>query len=252
MPSVTEILAWNQCHYLHHLRYVRRLEQLERPERLAIGSAVHDTFADVLTGKVSLGQYEGVAEAHYRSYLVGLSNIEELVNRNLSRITGALKRVPWATLGNGWKSETRLTVTLDTLAITGKPDLYRVTPDVIDIVEVKTTDHDPLDYILFNPQHRYYGVLLDELYPGRVVQFVYLCLSDRTCKTHDPLLLSRGVLDNSRSTLVDLVGKVGTDATPNEGWWCNNCEMKEICEQRIMTGSGEQVIANDFVVREHR
>lgn len=248
MPSVTEILAWNQCHYLHHLAYVRNLARLERPANLAIGAATHAAIGELLTNG---GERAAVAEAKYRAELTAHEDLEGLVARNLGRITRTIGKFPFDDFrGGDWRLEERLEVVLDGQTIIAKPDLYRKRDGIIDIVEIKGSENEPLSYLLFNPQHRYYGVVLDALNPGNLIQFTYVCLTERGCKTHEPFVFTRAALDKSRALLIQYCREMAIESSvPNEGWWCRYCDFKDVCEERIAHGSGEEIIARDFAPR---
>lgn len=257
MTSITEIQAWQLCRYKHYLQYERRLEPVGGNPLMISGRALHGAIELVLSGTVP---QDAVTIA-----LGSESTGEDQFKRFYNGVERALERVPKWVFEHEWVSEELFEHTLDVgiagiqdddVTIRMKPDLYRVTDDTVDLVEIKTTARDPGDYLLNNPQHEWYGLGLTARYPGKVVQFQYICAPtgerDKVPIEHVPWIFTKRRMQESEEELVLAVKEMrqGRAAATNRGWWCGSCDFNKVCKARITGGNVEDVISSEYKERE--
>lgn len=269
--SVTELIDWQDCHRKWAFRHDRRLEPIERPANLATGTVVHETIGAMLK-MIDSGTSSDAAMAHGITFLAKRSlqrefyasdDAEAKVAKYLPGVQRALEKCPPWLLTPGWSIEDTLGISirlmkgggLASIELVGRPDLYRLSDDgsVVDLVEVKTTDNDPLDYLLWNPQHRYYAAMLQVKYPKAVVRFRYLCLPTQgRFKDHTPWLLTAQALANSMAVLQARCWSWASSSPwtamlePNEAARCKWCDFKDVCASDITGGSMEAVLTDRF------
>lgn len=248
---VSELLSWKHCHRQHHFQYVEQLEQLDRPINFASGTAVHKTIEAIVRKEVTLAASNGYAENYLREEFVGRDNVEVLVKKYLPGVINAISKAPNLINEGEWHVEERIERDCGDVVITGHPDMYRIHDNTVDLVEIKTTDNHPLDYLLFNPQHRYYGVMLSEMYPDCVVQFTYVCLptQGKASQLHSPWVFTTAQIDAARREMVETIEEIGRDSKPNYTKGCSYCEYNEICMSMITGSSGEGVKMEKFARR---
>lgn len=259
--SVSEIQAGQLCQYKHYLAYERRLEPLGRDPRMASGSAVHATVATLLTDRTA--DTESVARAALEDEFRTDPYGDESVARFLPGVLRAVKRVPdWVWAKDDWHVEELFEYTPPTvtppLVVRMKPDLYRVTETTVDIVEIKTTARDPLDYLLSSPQHEWYGLGLADRYPDKLVRFQYVCVPtgerDKVPFGHTPWVLTKQRLAAAREELI--VAAEGLRraflAPRNRGFWCPSCPFFPVCTAHVTGGDTEDVIQSLYREREPR
>ena len=262
--SVTEILAWRHCRQLWDYRYRRRLKSQDVPPQLASGTSVHSTIQAVLGGSVKREDMGAWAESSFREQVLQRTDLDADVKKYLPGVQRALSKVPeWVWEGQ-WHVEEKLTHIFpvgvakqseDLLEVVGVPDLYSYNDGLLTIVEFKTTDTDPLEFLLWNPQHRYYAALLSYVYPGAVTVFRYVCLP--TGKSvdmvdHMPYTLTKAALRQAEEEMLRGAVEVGEgDTVPNYSRACSFCEYKDIDTIRVQGGDYEEAIKEGFVRRPH-
>ena len=254
--SVTAVQAFQLCRLKHHFQYDRRLVPMSRNPLMASGTVVHEMVADRLTenpeakpaGELLANQFptDPYADEKVKKYLPG-------VLRAMDRIP------PHLYTGGEWVSEKMMEYqpTPD-ITVRMKPDLFRVTDETIDLVEIKTTDKDPIDYLLTSPQHEWYGLGLADEYPGRLVTYEYVCIPvgerAKVPLRQQPWIFPLRRMEESKQELVEAVDEMGSGTKPsaNRGWWCMSCDFNLICKARVTGGDTEGVIKNSYRERKRR
>lgn len=260
--SVSEITTWQLCHYKWALQYRRRLQPRERNVLMASGSALHESVEAILKGEASLENRNEVAEQRLFAQFPNDPYADEKMTKYLPGVIRGLSRIPAEIWEMGdWHVEELFTYHTYTddgdLSVRMKPDLYREGDDVVTIYEIKTTDHDPVDYLLTSPQHEWYGLGLDQKYEGRkLISFIYLCIPvgerAKVPPPQMPYMFSRRRMGESLEELRLGTRGLGEDEHPNRGWWCNHCDFKAVCTARVTGGSTEDVIQTQYEERPRR
>ena len=110
----------------------------------------------------------------------------------------ALDKVPqWVWNVPNWHIEEDLTAMVGDVPMHGRPDLWRkVNEDdlyeIIELWDIKTTEHDPMDYVLWNPQLRTYAAALSQAHNMTVVYRVLTLPTDqkKPHRTSPPLVFT--------------------------------------------------------------
>lgn len=278
--SVSELLAWRKCPRAHSFHYVENRRSRIRPVAQASGSAVHRTVQALTLGAVPHvpEDVRGFAEAVLREELQNDEDIntEGLVKRYLPGVCNAVQKVPAWFWESDWQCEARidwrpsaedvLNAEASFLAgrvdIFGHVDRYRVLSDSVDIIDLKTQGLDTrtepsealLNYMLWNPQVRYYAAILQAMHPDKVVRYKYVVVPTQTKSIADygwwPLTEQAAL--SARNEMVqaaDAIGQRGP-AYPNYSRACEYCEYRPVCEVIIAGGDGYRLLDEEFVPRE--
>ena len=254
--SVTAIQSYQLCKLKWHFQYERRLTPLSTNPLMASGTVVHEMVADRLTENSEAKPAEELLTNQFPTDPYA----DEKVKKFLPGVMRAMDRIPpHLYTGGEWVSERMLEYQpTPTIVVRMKPDLYRVTDDTIDLVEIKTTDKDPIDYLLTSPQHEWYGLGLADEYPGRLVTYEYVCIPvgerAKVPIRQQPWPFSLRRMEESKAELVEAVEEMDSGVKPsaNRGFWCNNCDFNLICKARVTGGDIEDVIKGSYTERPHR
>lgn len=288
--SVSELLTLQRCKRAWHFAHQRRLEPLERPHMLASGSAVHATVARIAAGLAAGSSREHELEYAMDTFaefaLVREFELDDYADAKVAKLLPGVKRavakLPAWFFKQGWQVEVPLSLIVPVRApiagvapytieveVRGRADLVggldTVPVDDIILVEAKTTKHDPLEYLLWNPQHRFYGLMLAEAHPQAVITFRYLCLpTDQTKKApeHMPWVFTEVQMQAARSNLVRLVrdwmlyqregGAAQAMESPSESSACAWCDYAPLCTTILTGGDVQDVVKERFKVKRER
>lgn len=252
--SVTEVQAFQLCKLKHHFQYERRLTPLSRNPLMASGTVVHEMVADRLTENPEALTAEELLANQFPTDPYA----DEKVKKFLPGILRAMDRIPpHLYTGGEWVSEKMMEYQpTPNITVRMKPDLFRVTDGTIDLVEIKTTDKDPIDYLLTSPQHEWYGLGLADEYPGKLVTYEYVCIPvgerAKTPLRQQPWTMPQRRMDESKVELVEAINEMDSGIKPsaNRGFWCGSCDFKNICTTRITGGDIEHTIETMYNKRE--
>lgn len=243
--SASELNAWRSCRLRHHYSYGEGLALPEKGPMLASGTAVHGAVEAVLKGEIPYDLSAAKAEEILRDNLAGRDDLEVAVKKYLPGAVRALSRMPKWAIEPGWQVEELIEWTWPEHDITlfGFPDMYRVEDDHIIIGELKSTSNTrkvPSDYFLFNPQHRYYAVVLSKLYPDKPIFVKYAVV--HTGKTGPRLqqgewLMKKRALAQAEQEILATAGEIGKlPVVPSYTNACGYCDFKPLCAAAITGG----------------
>ena len=265
--SVSELLTWRHCQRQHSFAYGDRIEPKIKNEFMASGSAVHKAIEKtLLVLRDSPRRYEAeeilsLCEQYGREELEVQFEFderpEEKVERYIKGVEHALSVAPaelWDTTAAEYHIEEPLSLQLTpTLAVHGRPDLYRVTDEKVELLEFKTTESPALKYLLWNPQHRIYAMILSTMYPEKVVTFQYYCVPTRgkMPKLDIPWVATNKRNDATWKYLIQLLSEM--EATQNLGFSspnftrsCDFCQFNPLCATIETGGDLEQAKQEGF------
>lgn len=263
--SATSIQDYRKCPRFYKYRYVDRLKVPPSPNMVS-GSVVHRVIEDWLGENID-------RSIPVEAYVQGLLIMEfghhddawGQAKKYLPGVMRALSKVPEWVWERTWHVEqlmeweyrdvccagcmgtgtgTAHTPVCKAVTVRMKPDLWSEHDSIIDIVEFKTTERNPLDYLLFNPQHWYYGVALAQEHPDTFIRFRYVCLPTTTKRAveHIPWAFTVNALAQAREELVQGATNTGSADWRNRGFWCSTCEFKELCAVALTGGDEEGMI----------
>lgn len=276
----SELILNDDCSLARHYKYTRRLRPRTegRSPTLASGTAVHYTvehFCRNYGGSVpEIGDLSAHAEECLRDEF---RNDDDGGEKNVKRFTPgvvrALKRIPeWIWLWPDWRVEQDISGTfhgeqcipqvgglgfepLD-VELHGRTDMFRFTDGegapTLEIVDIKTTANDPLDFLLWTPQLRMYAAILAQLYPDRLIVYQYLCVPTgvRDSVPHSaPFIFTQSAHERTVADILRMARKLGVEPEPREARRCSWCEYRHACIARITGGDVESLIKEVYVER---
>ena len=278
--SHSQMESWQKCRMKWNYRYNVNIELPTQSPPLASGKAVHTVLEEALAGNIETDDVLPLAEAALEYEFRGREDPQELVDKYLPGVVRALSRVPaWAYNYSDWHIEEEVEHTyycadhcnnndnteIDACQVCfrfhGFIDLYRVTDDAIELVDIKSSSKElnHTDLMLYNPQLRYYAVMLRYMYPGLPIFVRYITVTTaaraKPAVEHEPWLLTDKLLDKTEKMLVELGSEVGDQPIlPNYGTFnCGWCEYNKICIPTVMgIRGGESAAIDEFYVERER
>jgi len=262
--SPSELLSYNDCARQWYFKYDKRLRLREyRPSPpLASGIAVHYVVETLCRDFPQ--QLPVPADVRIRAEDSLLSTFDShpqqgaQVKKFLPGVLRALVKVPDEIWLSDWVLEQDIQGVFanDEIEVTmrGRPDMFRlVGTNRLEIVDLKTTAAEPLEYMLWNPQLRWYAAILAQQYPERLLFYRYQCLPTQGEKPapQSPPWPFTG--RQHQGAIVDILKKAEAlhpDITEaRESRNCNYCDFNPIC-QAIIGGADPTGVAKElFYVR---
>ena len=270
ITSPSQLILNDDCSLANHFKYTRRLyvPSLKRWPSLASGTAV-SYVAEHLLGEGGKATPPGQSdvEALARECLEdefksdddgGAANLKKF----LPGVIRAVKRIPEWVWQAEWHVEEEVVghFPVDDLEVVLKcrPDIFRLFTDqegveVLEIVDFKTTDYNPLDFMLWSPQIRMYAATLKQHYPTRLIQYRYLCLpttpSDKSAPWSPPFIFTAATHDKTVKDILRLARKLRLAPEPRYSRRCSFCDFQGVCTTSVTGGDPESYIASELKVR---
>ena len=256
--SPSQLETFTDCALKHKYRYGRKLRPIEEkiPPNLASGRAVH-TCIEWAFALTNPSKIVGETNLHRAALAIDLSD-EVVVKKYMPGVQRALSHIPDWVWEAKWHVEEGVSISLGQgNELGGRPDLWRVVEDelqpYVQILDIKTTDHDPLDYVLWSPQLRMYAMMLSATYPELPIEYQYLCVptSTKPAKISAPRIFTRRALALTSQQVYGTIRKVEqSDASPREGRHCAYCDYNIICRARITGADVEGTIKDFYAAKE--
>ncbi len=233
---------------------------LAKPEQaiyLASGKAIHSTMEAIIKKEIPFSLKHEKAEQILRENLEWRDDIDEQVTKFFPGTQRALERIPDWVWEEDWMVEQEIeaewkvniqTKHMHDVCLFGIPDLVVVKKDdCILLAELKSTSNTskvPLDYMLFNPQHRYYSVIIRKIYGDDLPIYVRYGVV-HTGKSGNSMtsewLMKTSILDLAESHMVAAAREIGElPIVPFYSGACGFCDYKELCVPDI-TGARDKV-----------
>ena len=275
VTSPSELILADDCSRARNLKYGRRLRpaQDKRSPTLASGTAVHYAVELICRNYggiqpdeadlVALGE-ECLADEFRNDDDGGTANVKKF----LPGVTRALSRIPkWLWAGD-WLPERDLVGYFDsvnkfdepwlTVELHGRPDLYRIINDeapTVEIIDVKTTETDPLQFLLWSPQLRMYAAMLAQTYPEHLIVYRYVCVPTgvKSVVAEAPaFIFTPESHEKTVTDIIDMSLKLGSVDRPRYSRRCSWGEFAPICTASITGADPEGIIEELYTVREER
>ena len=272
--SPSELETWVDCSLKWYYRYSRRLHPNDDivGGPLVSGRTVHAVVEACLKEKVEWTPYmlnRALVNATDSNANLEIVNVDipkrhidtyKRVRKYALGVERALDKVPqWVWNEPNWHIEQDLNAMVGDVHVHGRPDLWRFVDDdlynIIELWDIKTTEHDPMDYVLWNPQLRLYAAALAQAHDKTVVYRVLTLPTDqkKPHRTSPPLLF----LEEAHQRLIGQVTRAAREIAegtiiPREGRHCNFCDFKDVCMTRIFGFDTEGFIADNYTVKERK
>jgi hypothetical protein len=285
--SPSELTMNDDCSLARDYRYVRGLRPREekRSPTLASGTAVHYAVEHFTRNYPQTvpddDDVEALALECLRAEFMGDDDEGE---KNVKKFTAGVKRavgrIPEWVWKAEWVPERDVSATFYfpctnfgadkmefancpqclEVELHGRPDLYRtwMTEEdvpVLEIVDVKTTETDPLSFVLWTPQLRMYAAMLFDEVPGAVIQYRYVC-TPTAASAKPPVPPAVIFTSQSHARTVSEIGmyakKLLVEAEPRYSRRCDWCDYKKACAIHITGGDVEGILKEEYSTREER
>ena len=261
--SPSELATWNDCQRKWHYRYDARIEPIDqsRPAPMASGQAVHfvvETICRDFPNEIPTQEdmklrardcLEHEFENNYEP--------EKQVAKYLPGVLRALNKIPNWVWESRWFVERDISGTFDEVELHGRPDMFRLVDglasgyevDRVELIDVKTTQTEPLDFLLWSPQLRYYAAVLQQQYPDRVISYKYLCLPTQGTgpAPHSPAWVFTPAMYEATCAEIAGMGRRFNRSRmePRYSRACSFCDFNPICKG-IITGADPNGIINEL------
>ena len=275
--SPSELECWVDCPLKWQFRYDRKLRPINAVAAgpLVSGRAVHALVEHRVKAGIAATEQQALrALINAADRDAGLplnddpvserhQDVGKKVSKYVAGVMRAVGKVPeWVWEEKSWHVEEPISGHLGGVDVHGIPDLWRVVEEeefgyeIIELLDVKTTENNPMDYVLWTPQLRVYASMLSDLHDKTVVYRVLTlptsagkpsALSPQLVLTHIALARVEGQVCN---VVGDMARSQEADAiTPREGRHCNYCDFNDICKTRVMGGDVEGFIKENYYTR---
>lgn len=282
--SPSELVVGDDCLRKHEFSYNMRIKPigLKRAPQLASGTSVHKSFE--LNSTLWSGQVPPLDD----QLACGIECLEQEFEsdddggvKNVKKfspgVKRAVERIPAWMWEATWHLEEDITGEFfrvgenfctdcncgfcktkgETLKVHGRPDMYRVFEDeegtpMVEIVDLKTTDNDPLQFLLWSPQLRMYAAMLRQQYPDHVIQYRYVCVPTGVSAQvpYCPaFIFTKKSEERTIHEMWDYRDKLVRDKDqmrPRFNRSCTWCDYSPICTADILGGDMLSVIAEMF------
>lgn len=272
--SPSQIAAWRACRLKWWYSYGAKLAYPEKSHFAASGIAIHESVEQVLGGRIKLEEAPDYAYFVLQRELANSENPAKQAQRYQPGTARAIERMPKDIFEyDDWVLEemTEWEVPCvkhfhkkveeecdDCITFFGYPDFYRFNDDGdIDLMELKSTSNNqlgPLQFFLWNPQHRYYAVMLHKKYdkPVDVTYIVTYTSRDRAGegsrvgKWH----MTDKVLSMGETDLIRGGREIGSlDIYPHYSRACDFCDFSKACSTEVTGGDAASMIAAEYVAK---
>ena len=266
--SPTKLVMADDCGRAHAYRYrdKLRVKNERRSPTLASGSAVAYAVETWLADQSKLMPTEDDLEKLVMEGLAKeFAGYEQDEGAQLMRKFGpgvrrAVTRIPDWMWGGEWYVEKEVTGTFqdDEIGVTvkGRLDQMKFTEEegvpTIELIDVKTTDTDPLEYVLWTPQLRIYAACLAQMYPERLICYRYVCVPTTPsgkAKVGAEIVFTAAANANTTREILAMARKLGAGDAPRYARRCQWCAYQKICSTIITGGDPKDVIRELFVKR---
>ena len=267
--SMSQINSWMACRQGWSYRYKDMLTKPEQAVYMASGKAIHGTMEAIIKKEIPFSLKHEKAEQILRENLEWREDIDEQVAKFFPGTQRALERIPDWVWEEDWMVEKEIEWTwtwedmytekdVDEEAVTlfGIPDLVVKKDDCILLAELKSTSNTskiPLDYLLFNPQHRYYSVIIRKIYGDELPIYVRYGVV-QTGKGGNSMtsewLMKTSILDLAEGHMVAAAREIGKlPIVPYYSGACGFCDYKELCIPDITGAKDKESVKGDLFVR---
>lgn len=258
--SVSELVTFMDCQRKHFLRYNARLSPNteSRSWQLASGNAVHyvvEQHCRQSPGELpTKDDVDALIEECLSAEFDGTSNESGQVLKYTPGVRRAVSKIPQWVWEASWYIEHDLVghfgdEFVEKAELRGRPDLFHVGDNFVELVDIKTTAHKPLEYMLWTPQLRYYAAMLKQLYPDKLVRYRYVCVptqGDKPPPETSPWPFKASALAEAESEILRCVSMMGEDEfrNPHYSRACDWCEYRDICKA-VVTGADWKGLASE-------
>ena len=113
--------------------------------------------------------------------------------------------------------------------------------------EIKTTEHKPIDYLLWSLQHRVYCYIMQALHPNAAVLFDYLTLSTTgRASLSDYWVWTEAAQAETERDVYSLLQLMQADTAPRFSRGCQYCDYAPLCTERLFRPDSFMELVESF------
>lgn len=134
----------------------------------------------------------------------------------------------------------------------GRPDTYHVSEEFVELVDFKTTATNPLQFLLWTPQLRYYAAILKQMYPDKLVRYRYMCLPTQgtgPAPTASPWPFKKSSYDRTVAEIVRFANEIDVETSWNDPFFsraCDWCDFNSVCIADITGADTESMKKEEY------
>ena len=262
--SPSELVLADDCSRAHDFRCRQKLRRVgdRRSPTLASGSAVATAVERLLWDMSSVEnpkeRLSELVKAALAEEFAGDEEAPKLMKKFLPGVKRAVSRLPdWFWQGT-WLVEHDVYGVFENddlgIRVEGRADMVRLVDEpvpTVELIDVKTTDTDPMEYVLWSPQLRIYAACLQQMYPDRLVVYRYVCVPTGVSAVAKPgaeFVFTNVAEARAREEILRYAMKLQHDGTPRYARRCAWCSYAPICTA-IVTGADPAGIIQEMYVR---
>ena len=220
MVRVSALLEWQRCHRRYHLRQGTGVEG--GSDATSKGQSFHNFVQ------------QAIHEPQEKAAAIGECVGGEKWGTEWRRAAKHLPAILWE---GHWVAEAPVHLAIEGVHVEGHVDLWRKTVEGILIIEFKTGNQTPGQYVSWNLQHRAYALAASEMWPGVPVFYAYIMPGKEMATL---ILFTPAQLRQTRLELEALVREWKADQETAPGLWtptysvlCGYCPLEELCRQVV-------------------
>jgi len=260
--SPSQLSTFKDCQRQWRFRYGEKLRPRDqgRSPTLASGSAVHHVIETICRDfPQTVPKVDDVrvrAEDFLAVEFESKGNAATLVKKFLPGVVRAIDKVPEEVWLREWKVEWEIEAVIGDIILTGRPDMFRTyTSDegipTLEVLDAKTTETLPLEFLLWTPQIRQYALIFQKNYPNHLITYRYMCLPTQGVKpaAQSPVWpFTKKQMEVVEADVLKLASLFDpAKDEPRYSRNCSYCDYKSIC-MSIIAGRGEEIKTELFYV----
>lgn len=264
--SVSELTTNRDCPRQHHFKYRERLRANHTGSgwQAASGTAVHYVLEQHCRNNMGQPPQKADIEALiFESLNEDFKGDDKKIDKFTPGVRRALIKVPDWVWTENWYLEYDIQGYFGPpdensdpeVCLRGRPDVFRVSDDFVELVDFKTTQTDPLTFMLWTPQIRFYAAMLHQMYPDKLVKYRYMCFPTQGTGSAPmsaswPFTLK--AYAQAEREIVKYASEITDEgfANPHYGRICDWCDFGNICKGIICGMDYESIIKEEYHVRE--
>jgi hypothetical protein len=264
--SVSELTTNRDCPRQHHFKYRERLRANHTGSgwQAASGTAVHYVLEQHCRNNMGQPPQKADVEALiFESLNEDFKGDDKKIDKFTPGVRRALIKVPDWVWTENWYLEHDIQGYFGPpdensdpeVCLRGRPDVFRVSDDFVELVDFKTTQTDPLTFMLWTPQIRFYAAMLHQIYPDKLVKYRYMCFPTQGTGSA-PMSASWPFTLKAYAQAESEILKYASEITdkgfdnPHYGRICDWCDFGDVCKVVITGGDWKELIKEEYHVRE--
>ncbi len=182
--SVTSLLSYDQCPRKWAFNREGWGEKEEKWPGMLQGTVLHETVNAIAKGvKVDTDEkLNDLINVIAMDTFHDPNKSDQSIMNNVKKFSPGVRRaidkfpISWEEVRT-WDSEVEVEAEIGGHTLNGRIDLLKRDPHEVTLVDIKTSQVDEIEHLLWNSQNRYYALILNKLDPTLPIWYEYWCLT---------------------------------------------------------------------------